>query len=342
MKSRIKGFLFLCCTVAIFLLTGCEHKDLCYVHPHTARLIVKVDWILFTVEEPTGMTVIAYPVSGGSPVVSRSNNTSYTTMPLTSQTYNLLAFNQSESEFGTFSFEGTDSYETVKVVGRQHASRWYKTRSDDEFIIHDPEWLGVDAQQDITVTDEQLQYVGKVHAEGRSEGDSREYVIATMYPQNVIKRVRVRVHMTNIHGLYFTRAALSGMASECYLSSSVATGGKATHLLESWTKVTDADEPTIGYVEAYCTSFGLHDTHQGQADENILQFSVLLTDGNQLDWNIPVGDLIVQDAEDPSLLTIDYWVLDLPEVEEPEEGEIGGFNATVVDWGDEITTEIDM
>ena len=40
MKTFILYILLLCCAV----LTACEHKDLCYNHPHDKELRIRFDW----------------------------------------------------------------------------------------------------------------------------------------------------------------------------------------------------------------------------------------------------------------------------------------------------------
>lgn len=43
--------------VPALLLTGCEHKDLCYHHPHQVRLRVVFDWMDAPDAAPDGMTI---------------------------------------------------------------------------------------------------------------------------------------------------------------------------------------------------------------------------------------------------------------------------------------------
>lgn len=61
---------FVC--VSLFLLVGlvaCEHKDLCYSHPHFATVRVMFDWTgISNHEKPDGMRVVFYPADNeGSP-----------------------------------------------------------------------------------------------------------------------------------------------------------------------------------------------------------------------------------------------------------------------------------
>ena len=56
--------------VFIFLwmgLTACEHKDLCYDHPHFATVRVVFDWTkISNHDKPEGMRVVFYPLLRGN------------------------------------------------------------------------------------------------------------------------------------------------------------------------------------------------------------------------------------------------------------------------------------
>ena len=58
------------CLVFIFLwmgLTACEHKDLCYDHPHFATVRVIFDWTkISNHDKPEGMRVVFYPTDDES------------------------------------------------------------------------------------------------------------------------------------------------------------------------------------------------------------------------------------------------------------------------------------
>ena len=68
----------------IIAATSCEHKELCYYHPHVAPVRVNVDWSLFTMEDPTGMTAYAYPLHEDDNDIYRfiSHNINYITLDL--------------------------------------------------------------------------------------------------------------------------------------------------------------------------------------------------------------------------------------------------------------------
>lgn len=60
--------LTLCLLAALCSLCSCEHKELCYDHPHSASVRVTFDWSEVGAHAlPEGMRVAFYPVQGGSP-----------------------------------------------------------------------------------------------------------------------------------------------------------------------------------------------------------------------------------------------------------------------------------
>lgn len=54
----------LLCVLAAALLPSCEHKDLCYQHPHTAEVRVVFNWTYAPDANPAGMCLFFYPKDG--------------------------------------------------------------------------------------------------------------------------------------------------------------------------------------------------------------------------------------------------------------------------------------
>lgn len=53
---------------ALLLLAACDHKELCYQHPHTSSLHVVFDWREAPDADPESMYVWFFPEEGGEPV----------------------------------------------------------------------------------------------------------------------------------------------------------------------------------------------------------------------------------------------------------------------------------
>lgn len=66
MVGQNKIWLLICLAIAWVLLSACEHKELCYDHPHFTTVRVDFDWSRIDQEEmPEGMRVVFYPTDGG-------------------------------------------------------------------------------------------------------------------------------------------------------------------------------------------------------------------------------------------------------------------------------------
>lgn len=336
------------------LFTSCDYKELCYDHPHNtmARIKIPVDWTEFTKEKPTGMTVMAYPLDGNEPKTVLTNDLRATKLSLEEGQYNILVFNQSTTEFGSFHFEGMEQYSTAKVLANPTTSRWYKSRSDEDRTISEPEWLAAGRMENLTVTQDMV------------KGDTM-VVIDTITPLNVVYTVNVRVHVKGIYNVRSARASLSGMAEGYDLSTGKPSSSSITQLLESWTLTHDEDNPSNGVLSCEITSFGLPADHRNIPSENEFNLSLLLVDNKtQLDYTFEVGDKFVKEEEDdaspggshhhststdidlPTTAEVELSLAvetqvetTLPDVK-PEGGSAGGFDATVEDWGDEEHIDI--
>lgn len=120
--------------MVLMLITAscCEHKELCYHHPHDHNVAFNVDWSLFDKEVPTGMTVMIFNDQGDTEHTVLSNDTGRATTYLTAGIYNSVVFNQSVTEFGSVSFHGMNHIETAEVRALKYKSDWYAaTKSDD-------------------------------------------------------------------------------------------------------------------------------------------------------------------------------------------------------------------
>lgn len=334
----------------IGLFSSCHHKEFCYNHPHDAKLRIDVDWSKFEpYETPTGMTLKIYPkvqVPDQEGVQTYlTNTTSHAIVDLKPNRYHVLVFNQSTTEFGTFSFNNLDDEESAVVV-MQYESRWYRSRAGEHEVANDVEWLGVGNEDDVVVTEEMVNS-GETHDHynGSSRNDDNYYVIAKVTPRNVIYTVKVRIHINNIYNLRSARGALTGMSEGYLLTRELRLNSEVTHLMEKWSLKHDDADATKGYVEASFTCFGLPQDHAASPEENLLTFNALLVDNETIKpFEFNVGNRFELDPSDPNRMTY-LIVIDEPitlEDVEPAEGSGWGFKVTVDDWGDEDDYNINM
>lgn len=353
LANRLFSILFPLFTV--LLLPSCEYKDLCYTHPHSARLRIDVDWSESQYdEEPNGMSVMVMPTTaGGSPTETHlSNDITHVDLSLFAGTYDVMAYNQSPSEFGTLTFTGMDSINTAMVYANalDASSTWY-TPSSGEQLLQEPEWIAAGVQRSCTVTEEMVEQCSaynEVNSAGWGTGQPNStaprFLLTTVYPQSLVYTIYVTVHLKGAHNLRSARAALTDLADGNQMAYDRPTTSTGTQLLEGWTLTKDKGLATTGTIQCSIKSFGLPTGHSGAADANTFNLSMLLVDGKtKVTHTFQVGNLFRYDS-DPSkkILYLDLYLDEaLPDVK-PEGAHGGGFDAEVDEWGpeDEIIIKI--
>ncbi len=345
----MRAYLYIICMVAAALLSSCRHKELCLMHPHTADVTIVADWSEFDKQTPTGMTVMVYPQEeGGKAVRHQTHDISHADMGLPVGIYNSIVFNQSQPEFGSVLFRGMDSYETAEVYCNSSKSSWYQTKTDEERLGEEPEWLGTSRHEGAAVTKEMLYATTEATLSAQSRS-SLEFIIAEHTPENIIYTIRVTVHIRGIYNLRSARASLTGLAEGYFLGKGRYSASKITQLIEQWSTTVDKNDPTKGTINAVFTCFGLPDGHTGIPEDNLLSLSLLLVDNKTIkDYTFEVGDKFIHyDGEEAEVnislsLELDLELGEtLPDVK-PVDGTNSAFDATVNDWGEEENYEIEI
>lgn len=355
-------------------------KELCFYHPHTAPVKVKVDWSKFRhIEKPTGMTVYAYPLNPDEDLFRFvSHNLDAVTLDLKAGYFHAFVFNQSDSEYATLEFYNLEDFENAEARVVQVKSNWYSTRTPDTKLGAEPEWLAIDCLQNIEVTEEMVeiaeqeyllarQEAARARAEAKRKTDTKaptkitktQHEVGTLVPTSIIKNVDIYIHIESMNYLRSALGAIEDMAEGCYISSGETTEGLVTHTIESWQFVWDKDadgnENFInGAIKATLSTFGIPAGHTGLDEENNLYVKLLLVDNEtMLDMNFPIGEQLSKINEyDGTQLDENgnpiwpevhvYWPEALPEVEPVGGGSGGGFDVGVSDWGDEIITVLPL
>ncbi len=335
--------------LSLLLLASCNHKEFCYHHPHTAKVRMDVDWSQFDKDTPSGMTVMVYPQSGGDALHHLTNNTSYAIVDLEAGLYNTIVYNQSDTEFGSVSFVDMEEFSTAKVLLNDKISRWYASRSEEEKLAEQPEWIGTDFCTDVEVTPamveaETEEYMATIAQMSQTRTD---FKVAALTPRNIIHTINVTVHLKGIYNVLSARASLTGLAEGYLFSEATPTESQVTHLFESWSIKQNPEDPTTGYLTASITSMGLPYGHGGTADENLFTLSLLLVDGETVvDIPFKVGDKLSERKAKSDKYTLElnlelYAEETLPDVPPAGAGG-GGFNATVDDWGEEQNIDLGL
>ena len=357
-------------------------KELCFYHPHTAPVKVKVDWSKFRhIERPTGMTVYAYPLNPDEDLFRFvSHNLDAVTLDLKAGFFHAFAFNQSYSEYATIEFYNLEDFDNAEARVIQVKSNWYSTRTPDTKLGAEPEWLAIDCLQNIEVTEEMVeiaeqeylaarQEAARARKQARKELDTKaptkvtktQHEVGTLVPKSIIKNVDIYIHLENMQYLRSALGALEDMAEGCYISSRETTDGLVTHTIESWKFVynkiiqdgKEVEDFANGAIKATLSTFGTPAGHTGLSEENNLYVKLLLVDNEtMLDLNFPIGEQLAsineydgtQFDEDGNVIWPEVHVYWPEPLPEVQSvnGGTGGFDVGVSDWGEEIVTVLPL
>ena len=355
MRKEMKN-IFAKLVLAFSVLTAalsCDHKELCYYHPHTAPVRVNVDWSLFPMDTPTGMTAFAFPFMYDDGRIFKfvSHNIHNITLDLEAGFFNTLVFNQDESEYGTIEFFNLEDYQKAEArIVPTKSTNWYTTKLPDTKVYSEPEWLAVGFVENIEVTEEMVKIAEEEFLANRKEQITRASKtindLATVYPISVTKQIQFKILCEGLYNLRSVRASIDGLAEGCVLYTRETTSGLVTHTIEEWEVNEFPYDIVSGHLESKLCTFGIPAGHKGNPYENILSLHLLLVDNKTVvDYDFPVGDILAQfkdlDGMDGQIqnVLVELTIPErLPDVE-PVGGVGGGFDVTVDDWGDEIVTE---
>ncbi len=341
MRRAVRNISFL---LTVLLCCSCVHKDLCYHHPHDAKVRVNVDWSEFTEESPSGMSLLVYTKDGELAVNRLSSTLSHSIVDLPVGLYDAFVFNQSPDEYESVLFRGIDNYENAEVYTNIETKSWYHTKSDDEKVAKEPDWIGTDNIGGMEVTPEMLEATERELLQNRRAlGD--DFVIGTLTPENIIYTVTVKVHIKGIYNMRSARASLDGLAEGYMLGQGRVSDNEVIQLLDEWSLEIDPSDPTRGTITTKIKCFGLPGDHRGTPEENELVLTLLLVDNEtKIDFPFLVGDKFEYDLEAEVELSLSLE-LEIPETlpdVPPAGGSSSGFDATVDDWGDEENYEIEL
>ena len=345
--------------VGFFLLillatTGCERRPLWVYRGGHATLHLKIDWTRFEEETPTGFTAIFYPREAErQPITVISANIEGTDVNLQPGTYDVVLFNQIETEYSNEEFRGMDDFQTAEVAllplleqpsrnpalyGR-HNSR-ATTRSE---VFESPEPMALDTLRGLVVSDEMVEGTSLIRYRDRHKYTDR-FATDTIYmnPRSIVWTLRVNVHVKGIDNFRSIRGSVFGLAEGYWLGRFRQNTTAIYHTFEAWdgTRTRGSDEED-GILSSEMGTFGMMGFDEFQDDDVQLNLQVLLRDQQTvMEYHFDVGRTI-EIYPERRLLVIDVWPpIILPDVD-PSDDTPSGFDAVVLPW-DEEEVEITM
>ena len=96
----------------IFLVTTCEHKELCFAHAHTTEMQVIFNWKYAPEAHPASMRLYLFPETGKEPLIYEFGNHMEGKITVSVGRYRALCMNN-DTEF--ILFRNTDHYESINA-----------------------------------------------------------------------------------------------------------------------------------------------------------------------------------------------------------------------------------
>lgn len=331
----IRSYLFYLAVFVMTLGTACEHKELCYHHPHTATVRVEFDWREAPDASPAGMCVYFYPQEGGEGQRFDFKGTTGGEVELRVGDYLVMCYNndteatqfRNTDDFGihaAFTREG-NVLEPIYGNAANYAPRAEGT--EDERVVICPDQMWGCTATEVSITDEGISYVC-VPVDGKEDTEARpventEHVI-TLYPEELTCTYTYEVrNVTNLEHMSQMSGSLSGMSGELTISS-----GELGR--ECVTLPFGAESDGVSTVTGKFYTFGHHEENDAP---HRMVFYVVLSDGSKYVYR--EGEQLdvtsqVHEAPDKRRVHIIIDGLNLPE---PIEGD-SGFDPSVDDWED--------
>ncbi|MBE6309889.1 MAG: DUF5119 domain-containing protein [Bacteroidales bacterium] len=229
-KSLLSAMLF---AVIIIAFSSCEHKDLCYHHPHGVKLKVVFDWKNAPEAFAKGMCIYFYPVDGGTYRRFDFPNMQGGYIELAEGTYNVICYNNDTEGvmFGgvtdyynhsLFTREG-DLFEPINERDTSNVKR--AEGSEDERVVITPDMMWGCAVTQVEVAETGLTYTHEtitsdMKAPQLNVENTAEDFILTFYPEDLMCHYMVKIiNVVNLQKGLQMCASLSGMSGGLSLSS---------------------------------------------------------------------------------------------------------------------------
>lgn len=226
----MKKYIISIIIVAATLLVGCNHKDLCYHHPHSANVRVEFDWINAPEANPEGMSVWFYSKTYGNVQRFDFAGREGGMVELLVGEYEVLCFN---NDTEAVLFRGSNAYNQHEAYTREgdilesiygNGSRSEAPRAEDtenQAVVISPDELWGSGVTNVVITDYGLSYTCAPY-DGAVEQEtitSEEYVI-TLYPEErfCIYTYEIR-NIINLEHAVQMCGTISGMSNSAYIAS---------------------------------------------------------------------------------------------------------------------------
>jgi hypothetical protein len=297
------------CAAFVAMCTSCEHKELCYNHPHNGRVTVVFDWRYAADANPSSMSLYLFPKNGGS--VQRYDfarrdggpievlEGEYTAVCINSDTrYTMLDYTGAETTsyssadlLSKLLVESETSSKTSRLSTISESAAMRAPRAEgteDERVIYAPEAVWTDTNgavviENITVAGEQ---------------------VLTMYPQQAYCKYTVQMtDINNCENVVEMSATISSMAEGVFAATQAPTGNPVTIPFAVTVDRDNAAATGIFNTFGHCP--------EGETHTHTVLIYAVMSDGAKYYTTVDVTDQ-VHNAPDPRNVVITIDNVDLP------------------------------
>ena len=182
--------------MSLLVLWACEHKELCYTHPHSPAVRVVFDWqLLEEAMRPTAMRVAFYPIQGGEPLLFDFSDPQGGRIELPDGGYRVLCHNNDTEWIG---WQGMSDFLTLR------ASTDPIQAPDGTVAFSTPDFLCVGREDHVWI----------------SSIDEEQEQVVCLTPQRATSRYSFEVNgLKGLERLADFRGMLSGMSAQLYVAT---------------------------------------------------------------------------------------------------------------------------
>lgn len=331
-----------CMLGLMMFTTSCEHKDLCYHHPHMAKIYVEFNWQNAPDANPLGMCVFFYPEDGGDPVradfSSRASGSRAVVggeVTLKAGNYRIITYNNDtegvlfgnrhlyDTHYG-YTREG-DILENIYGSGYRSSKTPRARGAEDERVVICPDMMWAATAINVEITQSGVSY------ECVPEKDKDNYVfmenteqVITLYPQQIVCHYSYEIiNVTNLKHVAMMCGSLCSM-SPSHTFSSGDLGEESVTL-----PVPASFNQKEGVIRGEFFTFGHHEENE---DRHRMLLYVIMDDNSKYYFGSDLErfDVTEQIHAAPNRLRVHYVIdgLDLPQAIENGHG----FRPSVDDW----------
>lgn len=315
MKTVLRNLLPL---AAAWLLAACEHKDLCFDHPHTTYVDVVFDWNYApdaeADNEVEGMCLWFYPMDGDKnpdPIYVNLKGMKGGKVEIPTGRYHVLYYN---NDYRKVLFRGTDEFYSHECYTRSsnifepvygNASTYGAPRAEgteQQPVVLTPEMMWGDNAMDVEITENSIEY------RFTRDGETEETVVANdeklfrlMPHEQVCEYTYEIINVENLKYVSQVSAAISGMSGSVFCAEEKLMDERVTLPLE-------ATSDGVSTITGKFHTFGHHNAND---EKHILTVYVWYEDGSTYWYTNDVTDQ-VDGAEDKRNVHIRIDGLKLP------------------------------